>query len=118
MKKTLGLAALAMTGCIFVRAAPVSDALLEEGQSAAYERNINRVAVEYRGPWGNDTADDDFIIIKSYGRRIPYSENYRLISSGDSACVLGIRLDFEIINDNDGDVSNNILKITRGRCWQ
>ena len=114
MKRTMTLAALALSGCITHVDSPQS--LLLRGQSERFEANGNRVAVEYRGAWGNDTADDDFILIKSYGPNNAYDEKYMLISSGDSACVLGIGLRFEIINDNDINPYNNILKVYQEGC--
>lgn len=114
MKKLLGLAALALSGCISHIDSPQS--LLLRNQSDRFEDGDNHVAVEYLGAWGNDTADDDFIILKSYNRSEGYNEIYRLIGSGDSACVLGIGLRFEIINDNDGKPYNNILKVYQEGC--
>lgn len=114
MKKTLTLAALALTGCISHIDSPQS--LLLRNQSDRFESGENHAAVDYYGPWGKDTADDDFIILKSYSRSEGYAESFRLIGSGDSACVLGIGLRFEIINDNDGNPYNNILKVYQEGC--
>ena len=116
MKKKLGLAALAgLSGCIFVHSAATSDLLLR-GQSAAFESGRNHVAVHYGGPWGNDGLNDDLVLIKSYGINDAYGESQMFVSSGDETCVLGVKLEFEIINDNDGNPYNNMLKVYAGRC--
>ncbi len=115
MKKTLGLAALAMTGCIFVRSHQ-TDPLLLRGQSERFEYHGNHVTVQYEGPLFVDGLMDDYIVLQSYGPRSLYEQKGMFVSSGDSACVLGIKLKFDIENDNDGNTHNNILKVTAERC--
>jgi len=116
MKLKTGLTALlGLTGCIFVHSHE-TPSLLVRGQSEAFESKGNHVAVDYYGPLGSDSAEDDYIVVKSYGPESMYTETSRFISSGDTACVLGIRLDFDIANDDDGNRYNNILGISVGRC--
>lgn len=117
MDKKIGLIGmLGLAGCIFVHSHETPSSLLLTGQSDASESHGNHIAVTYYGPWGNDTADDDYIVIKSYGPRSRYNEEGRFIGSGDSACVLGIMLKFDIANDNDGNPYNNMLLFSAGRC--
>lgn len=116
MNKKIGLAGmLGLAGCIFVHSHETQTLLLR-GRSEGFDNGRNHVGVTYHGPCLVDGLGDDYIVVRSYGPGAFYHEEPLFVSSGDKACVLGIELEFEIINDNDRNIYNNMLKIRGGRC--
>ncbi|HII15488.1 MAG TPA: hypothetical protein HA362_04195 [Nanoarchaeota archaeon] len=119
MKKALALAALVL-GCASVsHPSPIPWSTFHEGDSGILHDGEKSIHITYYGPEHN-TADgsfDDLVFVGLYAPFQGYDEVERTVGGAGTFEAFGYTFDYEVENDNDGVIENNVFGFTVRGLW-